>query len=261
MPYQSQRRRGGSNVRERAKVLRSCDVQGCSRPRVWTTSRCYQHNLKNTRHGKPTARAIKKSEWAPYRKLARALFKKNEGHEALVAADEFMAQLLTPGPERSPKRNGPGAAEYHLQIELARLKKAAVTPRQALEAAVAVWLLALEQPATLPDDIRLTKALGNAVLRIAKLRKREIWVNGKQSLRTRPPAGGALDLLGRKIRDHLGVLVLHLEKLIAADRQTLNEELSKSKEPPKKPRPFRVLIRRKQSTETEIPEVPLDAIH
>jgi len=257
----SYRRRGGLDARERAKVIRPCDVRGCPKARVWTTSRCKKHNLNNTWHGRPKAHAVQKKAWKPYRKLVRKLFRRNKHLDVLAAADEFMAQLLTPGPERRPKRNGPGAAEYHLQIELTRLKTAGVTPRAALEAAMAVWLLALEQPATLPDDIRLTKALGNAVLRIAKLRKREIRADGKQDLRTRQPAGGALDLLGTKIREHLGVLVFHVEKLIASDRQTLNEELSKSKEPPKKPRPFRVLIRRKQSTETEIPEVPLDAIH
>src|SRR5262245_14950709 len=107
MVYQSLSRRGGLSARERSKVIRPCEVRGCPKPRAWTTSRCQRHNAKNTWFGTPTARKIHKYEWGGhkehrggYLKAVHQIFKKNKGHPALVAADEFMAELLTPGPER-----------------------------------------------------------------------------------------------------------------------------------------------------------------
>jgi hypothetical protein len=169
-----------------------------------------------------------------------------------------MAHVLNPGPERRPKRNGPGAAEYHLQHELARLKSAEVTPREALEVAMAVWLLSLEQPAVLPDDLRLTKALGNAVLRIAKLRKIEVWVNGERRITSRrPPPGEAVTLLGTRLRENFGLLAFALERLIASDRHVRNTELSKRKA---LARSYQVPIRIHKPVKSEIPAVPLDQI-
>jgi hypothetical protein len=136
-----------------------------------------------------------------------------------------MTQLLVPGPERKKKRNGPGAAEYHLQVELTRLKRSNVTGRAALETAIAVWMLSLEQPAVLPDDERLTFAMAGAVLKLARYDGYTYFDNqsGKViKFNTKHPGAGPKNLLGSRIRTLLASFAVNVETALREERDVEN---------------------------------------
>ena len=256
--------------RDKINTWRPCSVAGCTKRCRWVLDVCSLHARHRTFYGKPTARRINASAWHPYLPLVRRAFRKALPPDALEAALALMARLLDPGPEPRYQHVGPTKDRYELWRELTRLadpKNAKVRPnnvgpsgdrvRALLEVAMAVWLLSKEQPAVLPDDVRLTMALSNAVFRMAKLPR-------KGRRRTpRKPRRGALLLFGTAVRETFGLLVYWLERHIEAERQARNRKLAAPKRR-RRPRVVTALapvqVARTTARNTEIPEVPLDTI-
>jgi hypothetical protein len=227
-------RKTSTKARALANQQLPCDVSGCRRRRHWTTLICHEHGIRRKRYGHVKGRAILKREFAPYLTDVRALLKKNPNHEGVTAADAMMARLITPGPERRPKRNGPGAAEHHLQVELTRIKRASVTPRAALETTIAVWLFAKEQPAVLPDDVRLTFAIAGAIFKLAPYKHYSYYNNHdtrKTHINSKPPGAGAQRLLGERIRTQLGLFVANVETTLRTAKHQRNRALAAMSEP------------------------------
>jgi hypothetical protein len=202
-----------------------CSVDGCSHRRRMVSLWCELHGARLTYHGSVHGRNISKSEIASYVRLARKLFKKMEGHPALLAAESIMASLLNPGEEpRVDKARRPSHPGYLLHRELLRLE--GVESREALAAVVGCYLYSFHQPRQLPDDVRLTYALARSVL---KLRPRAVigsrWNNDAQRAENnyRPIPGQASALLGRQLRTSLAPFLANLTAKIEADHQRTAE--------------------------------------
>jgi hypothetical protein len=148
--------------------------------------------------------------------MARRFFVRHPGHPALIAALALMGELIKPTQE--PRRIHDG--RYQLSRELTRLCHAGVEPQEALETATAVWLLSYYQPGVLPDDLRLTYALANAVFRLRPLDSRKLWVNGKPHVSTRPPGALPLALLGSRLRGGLAPFFVNVTQALDAEQQT-----------------------------------------
>jgi hypothetical protein len=204
--------------------------------------------MRNRHHGAPNALTITKMMWRPYLENVRALFASNQQHAALVAAENIMREILDPGPERRRPtvhtNKGLEIAKYKMHLELLRLQQetkrgrwrkgySPVTPRLAVEVAVSVWLLSRERPDILPDDVRLTRAIANAIYRLMPLARTERWdqKRNRSILQHRPPGAWALDALGTRIRERLGVFVLHVERAIEERKQLENRNKSDIREP------------------------------
>jgi len=176
---------------------------------------CSDHGRRLTYFGSTSGRAIQKQEIAPYVKLARQAIKKLGASQAVVAALDTMRTLLNPGEEPAMPRPLRMNERWLLWRELLRLHN--VTPHEALAATAGVWMYAIRNPRDLPDDARLTYALGRAVL---KLRAFEVvgshWNDALQREETkyRVLPGLASGLLGRRIRKSLGVFYLSLARFI-----------------------------------------------
>lgn len=226
MPFEGHRRSRGRGARARAvqNQTLACEARGCTKRRYWTTSHCRPHGSNVKYHGHPHARAIPKSDTAPYLQEVRRLLLDNEGNEGLRAAEETIAGYLNPGLEPvSKKLRGPAGARRLLWAELTRLRQADVSPRQALEALCACWLLIMEQPARFSNQSVVMHALANAVFRTAHLRSAPIIrkKTGKAGVKCQPPGSGALMLLAERLRC-LSPFVGKLQEAMNARRNEQN---------------------------------------
>jgi hypothetical protein len=165
-------------------------------------------------------------------KLAKKLFKRLDGNPALTAALEITRDLITPGQQPTapkPLRLNP---RYLLHRELQRLQD--VEPQAALAAVVGIWLYSFHMPRQLPDDRRLTYAIGHAVLRLRPLtitRSRYDHATGKVQNVHRPPAGLAVGLLGRRSRTELAPFLANLTALLEDDHRRATERATALRTP------------------------------
>jgi hypothetical protein len=227
-----------TDTRQRAALNQRhpCAVRTCPYRRNWTSQYCAAHRTRHRRYGHPLGRHVSKDEHASYRKLARRLFRRFADHPGLLAAKEVVAALLSPQqnePRRKPLRLNP---HWQLWRELTRLRSEGVTPDEALETIVGVWLLSLFEPEKLPDDTRLDYAIAQAVFHLRPLEvATSRWIDsptgGYAHNVSRQPGGLAAGLLGRRIRFQLTPLMVNLLEFIESEHQEKTKKAMALREP------------------------------
>jgi hypothetical protein len=193
---------------------------------------CANHARKLAYYGHVEGRLIAKNAYASYVKLARKLLKKLDGHPALTAAVETMTALLVPGEEPTAPKPLKFNARWLLWRELRRLD--GVQPRDALATVLGVWLLSFHHPRILPDDVRLTYALAQAVLRMRPLAVATSHYDYETDTvdnRHRPIPGLACGLLGRRIRTELAPFLGNVTAALEAEHRRTAEQAMALREP------------------------------
>jgi hypothetical protein len=98
-----------------------------------------------------------------------------------------------------------------------------VTAVEALEVVGSVWLYAQDNPRDLPDDLRLTYALGSQLFKTRPTDARILVVHGKTVRRYPAPPGIARREVGEALRVTLGTF-------FARVTQALDEEFAQQRE-------------------------------
>ena len=190
-----------------------CDVPQCPNRRVYVGRYCAFHQLRNRAYGNPFGRSISKEEVAPYLKIVRRTLKQLQANASVVAAMDTLRPLLDPGAEPTMPKPLRLNARWLLHRELRRIEDEGAKVEEALAATAAVWMFALRNPRELPDDIRLTYALGRAVLKLRRLACSRVYWNDelqREEKTYRAVPGLASRLLGQRVRRQLGVFFLNL---------------------------------------------------
>ena len=223
----------------RARVQRNtalrCITPGCWTRREFTKEYCAKCSKNKQRHGSPKARALRRRDYREHLKLVRAVFMSTEGG-ALEEAVRRMTLCLDPGPERKPKKNGPGATEYFAWYEKFRLQRAGVSPRLALEHAIAIMVLAEEQPARFPTMEIEGRAIASALYSLVPYYSVRYWDDRKkrQVILAKRPAMRALDELGVRVRS---LLYPFARIVVQQIRQAQEEENQRRARLPASPAP------------------------
>jgi hypothetical protein len=189
---------------------RSCRVAGCSRTRYGISPYCRRHHRGNTNHGHPEGRRIEAKHYTYEKKLVDAFLEKHAAHEGLQSALRWLDRWLH---QASVGEAVPG------QREIARLAEHRVTPKAILSEACAVFLFSRWAARRLPDDDRLTFALGTAVLSLMPREKRYGYSQGKPFYRCVPLRKVARREIGCRIRNVLLPLLLNVALGIEAERE------------------------------------------
>ncbi|TAM46257.1 MAG: hypothetical protein EPN55_05815 [Gammaproteobacteria bacterium] len=153
------------------------------------------------------ARKIKKKEYEHERKHVVRFLRLHSAHGAVNAAYELAGLWL---------REAEAGQPVPAQEQMARLAAGGVTGAEIIEEVLALWLYSRWHPTGLPDDIRLTKALGtNVLLLVPREASSELTPGGEKKYRRL----GALIRaeVGEHIRRVFGVFALNV--LTAIERQ------------------------------------------
>jgi len=157
---------------------------------------CSKHLKAITVHGHTSGRAIRAHELRPYRRLAADLLKTYRDRQDTSAALRWLQKMLDVLPEDEAG------------VELARLKSAGVTPEEMFCAALSIWAFHRDRPRSLPDDARLTFALGRAIVRLRK--RRRVFARTSLRMQSFYVSPKAFRYIGLRIREALPVLFLRL---------------------------------------------------
>ena len=181
-----------------------CAAPGCGkRPRPFSRF-CRYHYEAIERTRDLRGRVLTKGEIRVHRQLAREFLARNSEHPAVVAALEFMAELLQPK-----------ATAGFLRGELERLRQAGADPSSMLASLIAMYSWAEHVPPgrDLPDRTFLLN-LGRHVIGTVPAATRISRTGRKEYVRIR---GSHAEALGRHLRDTLGTLGLLAARQIKAD--------------------------------------------
>jgi hypothetical protein len=130
--------------------------------------------------------------------------------EAVADLDTLLAGRSGLKLRSGPRKNAPTPAR--VERHFARLRHAdedsrgrgSLTGREALERILAIWLLSVEADDVLPDDQRLTVALGRAVVHARPVAQRLTYLNdGRLRLASEHVEGSVYRALGRHLRSRL----------------------------------------------------------
>lgn len=202
-------RKGSSPENFRYWVARNsgnpCKVDGCPYPRHRIGHYCKTHGAAYYNFGHPFGRSIGRTEYATERLEVKEFLTMHSEHPGVVAAlqwiDDWMESYVSSDPKLR-KMDPPG-------IDLMRrLKAYGVTPLDVLTTVASLWLYATRYPSKLPDDMRLTYAIGIAVHKLAPAEKKQDWRTGKTRsvLRRGPVVRG----VGMRFRDTVGALLINI---------------------------------------------------
>lgn len=181
-----------------------CAAPGCGkRPRPFSRF-CRYHYEAIQRTRDLRGRVLTKGEIRVHRQLARDFLARNSEHPAVVAALEYMAELLQPK-----------ATAGFLRGELERLRQAGADPTSMLASLIAMYSWAEHVPPgrELPHRTFLLN-LGRHVIGTVPAATRVSRTGRKEYLRIRPSHAEAL---GRHLSETVGVLGLLAARQIKAD--------------------------------------------
>jgi hypothetical protein len=193
---------------------RRCSVPRCTEPRVNVSPFCDRHRSRARRWGHPEGRRI------PFdllrhrrRRVARFLARHAEEpviREAVADLDALIAGRSGLKLRSGPRKNAP--TPLAIERHLARLRhgdddhrgRGPLTGREALERILAVWLLSEEADFLLPDDARLTVAIGRAVVHARPVAQRiSELADGRRRLASEHVEGSVYRALGKYLRRRL----------------------------------------------------------
>jgi hypothetical protein len=200
----------GISHRRRANSARRCSASGCYNYRRGLSGFCAGHERRRNIYGSPTGQKIGRREYAMERHEFETFIDKYLQHEGIQLAIEWLQGCLDDAAD--------GVAMPH-GLQWARLHTGGVSAKHILVEAGALWLYSLRRANRLPDDERLTYAIGTAVLHLAPRASRTAWVNGMPARRYQRLSGRARQAFGHWLREELGVLFLQMAYAIQAAQQ------------------------------------------
>jgi hypothetical protein len=97
---------------------------------------------------------------------------------------------------------------------------------EALETVAALYLLSHHHPKTLPDDVRLTRAFANGVLRLRPLTRLVGFApsTGRMYKTARRPGAIATNALGQEIRQALIPFLVNLRMAVDAEHESQQQK-------------------------------------
>ena len=186
-----------------------CRVQSCLVGRASISPYCDRHAKAVERYGHPLGRAVHpKRDYGVERELVSAFLAKHSSHPGVASAHHWLRRWLD---EANLGQEVPGRSE------LQRLHAHMVSPLAILTEAASLFLLSHWRPRVLPDDERLTFAIGVRVLSLAPRTKRAGRLRGKPRLYCK--AIGKVDRreVGRRIRLNLAALLANIAAAITQE--------------------------------------------
>jgi hypothetical protein len=193
-----------------ANVRRPCRLSGCSFGRVAFSPFCRSHAARVERYGHPEGRPIDPKEYAFERQSVEKLLATHSEHEGVKSAVQWLQRWLDAAQRGE---DVPGGRDF------ARLAAHGVLPLSILVESAALFLLAHWSPRRLPDDDRLTFAIGVRALCLAPRERRYGTLNGKSRYFSRSIGKVARREVGRRIRLNLGPLLVNVSENIDAERE------------------------------------------
>lgn len=191
-----------------------CSVQGCTHPRWRVSSCCVSHHNAVSTYGHALGRNIPAKMWAAEYAEVSALIDRNAKEAPVTAA----LLLLSHWTDRACHSEGQPAARA-----LQRFHDYGVPLDIVLKTAMAVWIYSWRNPHSLPDDIRLDRAMAIACLRLVP-RDKQKTLTGQRSYRRHDSASRRE--LGTEIRQHLSPFFasvsIALEKQSKAKQQAFS---------------------------------------
>jgi hypothetical protein len=170
----------------RRNAMRKCSAEGCHRLRRPAHAWCPPHSRRNRIYGHPNGRHIDRKELHSYRKAAAAFLNVYAATPQVAAALKLCEEWLA--------KDGYSLPGTQVHTHLDRLKREGVTALDVLEAVGAVFFVSYFRRKSLPDDVRLTFAIGHCVLFIYPMPCIPYGTQGK----TRGPK------IGGKLREAFG---------------------------------------------------------
>lgn len=195
-----------------ANEQRRCRIDGCDSRRQGLSTYCRKHGLRLRRNGHPLATRVKLSDYKGELETARQFVRQHIDHAAMRAAIAWADRWIA--------RAGAGdsvPASDHIR----RLHLKGVAGRKLIEHCLAVWLLSHWRPARLPDDVRLTYALGTVVIYLAPRvcrhtpKGKRYYGNIGATPRRRA---------GEYIRHTLGIVFAHAVEALEAEQSVARDE-------------------------------------
>ena len=200
----------GITHRRRANSALHCSAPGCYSYRRGLSGYCARHERRRNIYGSPNGQKIGRREYAMERHEVEAFIEKHLQHEGIQLALEWLQGCL------DDAANGVGLPHG---LQWARLHRGQVSGKQILVEAGALWLYSLRRDSRLPDDERLTYAIGTAVLHLAPRASRTAWVKGVPAKRYARISGRMRRDFGHWLREELGILFLRISNAIQAGHQ------------------------------------------
>jgi hypothetical protein len=207
--------------------MHQCIVPGCTRLLSGWSRYCPTHKSRDRRHGHPQQRGITKAELAPYLRAVEARIAKNadspvwakiEGNWT-VMVNHAMAELA---------RYGAGEAfvghERQAYQQIVRL--APLPPRDVVETALAVYLLAEDQPRRFQSDEAFRYQLVRRVRMLTEANRGTWWnaSTNKVQFAYRELSPRATEFLGELLTMTFGLAGLHVARLERSQAQAKENE-------------------------------------
>jgi hypothetical protein len=205
----------------------TCRVAGCYIPRKAISPFCSTHAKANERYGSPLGRAIRPKEYRVERQLVENFLAKHCEHEGVQNVIQWLRKWLD---EANRGEEVPG------RREIQRLASTGVTPLLILTEAAAVYLYSHWSPARsalhkLPDDERLTFAMGIRVLALAPRNRRYGKLRGKPRMVCEPLGKVDRRAVGQRIRMNAIGLLSNIARAIEADEDAKKQFINAQYKP------------------------------
>jgi len=142
-----------------------CAVPRCGRPVRHVSSYCRRHDDTNTDTGHPEGRTILPREIATYRAQALTFMDRNYDHPAVVAALEWIGELIADTAPRDFKRARDPASKLALWTRI--MRDGFVDRTEVLATVLAMYALRHDRPHEFKSDRHFAHQLSNRVLRLA----------------------------------------------------------------------------------------------
>jgi hypothetical protein len=174
------------------------------------------HDEARRRYGHPLGRRHYRKHYAPERRAVDALFRAFPDHPDVRTACEWIAGWLRAAALGDKSRPG--------YVHVARLARYDVQPLDVLAEVCAVWLFAMRNPRTLPDDERTTFALAVAMLFLAPRERTATYSYAKGERRVYKDAGHTdRAAIGNALRLTLAPLLVNVVRAIEEREQQQRE--------------------------------------
>lgn len=215
----------------RANETDYCSIPGCHEHRYSLSKWCQRHLSTYQRNGDPLGLPVRPQQWKHYRAKVEALLASNGDHQGLAHAVRFVQQWMNQADQLD--REVGLKAPMAWAAEVARLKRAGVSPLQVISELAAAWSYLEDHPRVCRSDSHRTFTLSKAILSMAP-RPRKVTalsnLNGTNgyALKAKP---AALKHISSYLVESLAPLLVNIHQNIQDEKQAAQQAVALLREP------------------------------